>query len=85
MLSSRVSGLQEATMRLKGGRSSLVVGAGVAVIALGGVVAAGQDWGSKQQSDTRSHARQLFGVRDSLERSSSDDVDAAEALADPSQ
>jgi secreted PhoX family phosphatase len=60
-------------------------GAGALVVGVGAAALAGQDWGSKQQSDTEAHAMSLFGVNKIVAESSQTSIDAATAKADPTK
>ena len=63
----------------------VAAGAGVLAVTVGLSASAGQDWGAKQQSDTESHAMQLFGVNKVVGQSSQVSIDAATAQSDPTK
>jgi len=64
-------------------KGGLAVAAGVVVLGMATGAVAVDDFGLRQQQETRSEARALFGVKQALTRSSSDDLDAAQATAHP--
>lgn len=68
-------------------RRKLVTATGLALAGLliAGAALGAQDWGLFIENQTRAHSNQLFGIKKPLERSSTQQVTAAEATADPTR
>lgn len=70
-------------MPSRGMKAGLVLCIGAAVVGLATTAFATSDWGLPRQSETRSEAEDLFGVKSALAQSSADDLDASQATLHP--